>query len=674
MADNMDVDESSLIVFDQPEPSTVHVTDSIARERVALTFDSTVEPRSGDQSVFLHPIDRAISIETDSLSINTGVASFIRNPDGQLLGDLTSQGTKTFDGDQNYLVEIGARLKLYLVFGGPFEIQMSPEVTTISFTRQTNVQIGARSKHQRPAHTVETTTNPADIMAAVSTFGTAMKTTSPERSFPTLRGHPPLLEYGDTLDIPDAIANSSSDISIEVPLELPYILTVAPLSYYLGATVSAGSTPRITSDAGWSYPLAEQDKFAKSVAQVLKQIFLLDCVTRTTGIYPVTLEEAEMVKDRISLDIATLYEVSHAERVGAFLEFDYDSIADLLPLWPAHATVKAQESSVRCLPHLVYELSTISTVSENPVKSGSGQYAIQECFKPVVDQIWVGDGFVPNHTKAIEAGYEHRLNLEPTDGSIRTAVVLNEPEFDTEGVDVAQRYGSDTAVDLEVELHEDLNTEELTNLIQEDIEFLHYIGHVTEEGIQCNDGFVDVSSIPSVGVTYFLLNACNSATQGIELIEAGGIGGIVTLGEVIDSSAAWFGVNIAKLLDTGYPLRAALKILEPLSLISSNYQVVGSASEGISSHESVPILAEVENSGEQVTLKNTAFHSYQFGVGSMGLLLAPDDEEYFLIPNTYNRTIERDEALEFFKSGTFPVLFGDELVWSYEIDSLPITD
>ena len=53
----------------------------------------------------------------------------------------------------------------------------------------------ARSVTSGPARLAKT----API--ALSTLSSALKTTSVERSYPTLRGHPPALELGDALDV-----------------------------------------------------------------------------------------------------------------------------------------------------------------------------------------------------------------------------------------------------------------------------------------------------------------------------------------------------------------------------------------------------------------------------------------------------------------------------------------
>lgn len=560
---------------------------------------------------------------------------------------------------------------MYLVFDGPFTIETDQHSLSISFSSPTRVHIGARSKHQRPAHTIETSTDPTDLMEAISTFRSALKTTSPERSFPTLRGHPPRLELADSLNIPDAISSNPTDLTIEVPPEISDIIPTTPLAYYLGANVESGSEPRITSDTGWSYSLGDRDELEQNIARVLKHVFFFDCVTRTEGHYPVKLTEREALTDRVDIDFEVLYDLPQPERLRAYLEYPLQDFEDLLPLWPAHAKVQVRESSIPYLPFLANDLTTISSVPAELSESVERPSEIETTYQPVIEQIWIGSCYIEGYTKAIKAGYEHRLNLEPTDGTTRIAVVLNDPEFDFEGSEVTQRYGANPKFDFEVILHEDLETDALVELIQQDIDFLHYIGHVTEDGIQCSDGYVDVRTISSVGVTYFLLNACHSARQGIHLVEAGSVGGIVTISEVIDSTAAWFGVNLAKLLDAGFPLRAALKILEPLSLQGTKYQVVGTGSEVVSTHESVPVLTDATLEEDRADVIFTLYPSDRFNTGSIAIQLTADEEVYCVIPSTLRWSTTREELLNHFKSGLGPVHLNGELFWSQEIDSLP---
>jgi len=78
------------------------------------------------------------------------------------------------------------------------------------------------------------------MMEAVSALPSALKTTSPERTWPTLRGHPPLLELGDRLEIPDAIDPPDGEISLTVPREYASVYQAAPLAFFLGATIRPG--------------------------------------------------------------------------------------------------------------------------------------------------------------------------------------------------------------------------------------------------------------------------------------------------------------------------------------------------------------------------------------------------------------------------------------------------
>src|SRR5699024_9950506 len=150
---------------------------------------------------------------------------------------------------------------------------------------ETAVTVGARSYHKRPAATVRTPADPESMMAAISTFGSALKTTSPERAYPTLRGHPPAIELGDTLSIPDSFTRSDPAVTIEIPADLKYIYSAAPLAYYLGAELVASEELRLCAGESFEYTLDSEHGFETEVERVLKQTFLLDCVTRTEGLY-----------------------------------------------------------------------------------------------------------------------------------------------------------------------------------------------------------------------------------------------------------------------------------------------------------------------------------------------------------------------------------------------------
>jgi hypothetical protein len=136
-------------------------------------------------------------------------------------------------------------------------------------------------------------------------------------------------------------------------------------------------------------------------------------------------------------------------------------------------------------------------------------------------------------------------------------------------------YGTREELEFSVDIYNQLNTDELRDLIQTDADFLHYIGHIDTDGFQCADGRLDATGIDSVGIDSFLLNACSSYQQAIELIKSGSIAGIATTQPVLNSGAERMGESIARLLNLGFPLVAALEISKSKSLMGDNYVVVG---------------------------------------------------------------------------------------------------
>ncbi len=160
----------------------------------------------------------------------------------------------------NYSIEHCTPIKLYVQVESELSVTASFDHIALEFGSETEVFIGGRSSHRGPAGTVTTTTNPADVMAAISAFGSALKTISPERSFPTLRGHPPTIELGEELHVPEELRPTETGIQIEVPPEYEYVFPAAPLAYYLGAKLVPGTAPRIIAN-GFEHPLRTAREF-----------------------------------------------------------------------------------------------------------------------------------------------------------------------------------------------------------------------------------------------------------------------------------------------------------------------------------------------------------------------------------------------------------------------------
>ncbi|MCL7419223.1 MAG: hypothetical protein M8354_15510, partial [Halalkalicoccus sp.] len=297
--------DSAAIRFEYDD-GTLDVVDTVERRRYSLSLSSAPAPTVTSGASFRFPVDGAVAVETDAITVPTVIAVYVRDADGRMLTETGKFAEESFP-DGAYSLELCAPMKLYVRIEGPFEISADATRMVIEFPERDTVSIGARSKHDRPAATITTTDEPEDVMAAISTFGSALKTTSPERSYPTLRGHPPTIERGSALSIPDGLSPPETGITIEVPPTLRHAYVVAPLAYYLGATVKPGDEAQVRTESGFVHPLGTDGEFETEVERTLKQSFFFDCITRTEGLYPIDLHERRAIERHVDLDFAALY-------------------------------------------------------------------------------------------------------------------------------------------------------------------------------------------------------------------------------------------------------------------------------------------------------------------------------------------------------------------------------
>jgi hypothetical protein len=286
------------------------IQDPIERRTCTLRTLGTIRPEPVAGHPFPFPVDDAVRLSADRLRLSPPVAAYVRDADGEMVRSIEGIANEEIP-EGIYSIELCAPIKLYFHVEEALSIGATFDEMSFEFESETVIVVGGRSFHRRPSGTV-TTTDPTDMMAAISTFGSALKTTSPERAFPTLRGHPPAIELGDELHVPADLQPPETGVTMKVPPTLESVFVVAPLAYYLGARVVPGNTPRIVAD-DFEHPLDVARGFETAVEQVLKRAFLLDCVTRTEGLYPVDLYERRQLESTVELDFAALYDAAPAE-------------------------------------------------------------------------------------------------------------------------------------------------------------------------------------------------------------------------------------------------------------------------------------------------------------------------------------------------------------------------
>ncbi|PSP87740.1 hypothetical protein BRC90_09870 [Halobacteriales archaeon QS_4_69_34] len=689
----------------------VAVVDPIERHRYALSTPNPVSTKPIDGARFRAPVDAAVAVDAREIALPSVPIAHVTDDSGTILTEIEHFAYEEFPTGV-HTVELSAPIKLYVRVEGTLTVAANAERMRLHFGDGSDVSVGARSHHERPATTVTTTGEPRDVMRAVSTFASALKTTSPERSYPTLRGHPPALAPGDALRIPEGLEPPATGVEIALPPDLGAVYAAAPLAYYLGATLVPGERPAIRTDRGFEHPLDSDRGFESELKRVLEGTFLLDCLVRTEGLTPVDLHERRALEPELDLDLAALYDRSLAARLETYLDVPFDLLEPHVPDWKRTAYVEPVSASLETLPYLVDDLALIrarrpAEIATTPdemglptpppslfgasahevgegghtddgdatrsIADGAGESSRYVRPEPTdsLEATWVGEGIPFGASKSLLAAHRNRFDREPSTEDIAVTVVCNDAEMGEERRTVVEEvYGSREEVPFEVAVHRDTTTDELRDLLAARTDFLHYIGHVDDEGFECADGRLDVRALDAVGVDAFLLNACWSYWQGVALIERGAIAGITTLTDVINVGAIGMGKTLSRLLNAGFPMGIALEIAAERSIVGDEYIAIGEENLSIAqAGGTIPQLYELERSGDEFKVEIRTYPAVTADIGSIYIPTIKRNDEYYLASGKIPRFIlSRKEVEQLFMADEAPIRLGRKIRWSGRID------
>ena len=673
-----------MIAFSDADGDLV-VRDDI--EDAVIRFEAGGPPEPASADAFTFPVGSACRVAADRVAFYQSFVLYAREAGAMVA---TAGPNDAVDlGPGTYELEVtAAPMKLYLRVDGPLRLADDGQRTRLSFDGERDVLVGARSFHTRPAGAVTVPETPRGLMRAVSTFGSALATTSPERSFPTLRGHPPLVGFGDGTDAPEFAAPPDTGVEVIVPERWNDVYTVATLAYYLGAAVVPGDRPAVTA-SGRSYPL-EGDPLFEPVQRLLEHVFLLDCVVRTEGFYDVDLQERRVVDERVDIDPERLYDLPLDERLAAYFDVPAAPIADVLE-WHLTADVEASPASAELLPFVVNDMASIrdpSTVEsgdstegddslESFFRSGtddaaSAEHVVSPAPVDTVGHIWVGEGYPTGASKPTVGAYRRRLDQRASEEAvIDVTVVCNEASMREE---TERLYGFRDHLEFDIDVRLDLSTDELRGLLAEEHDLFHFVGHVDPEGMRCPDGYLDLHTLGSTGVKAFFLNACSSYDQGMELVRAGAVGGLVTTSDVGNIMATNVGRTMARLLDYGFDLHGVLDVAKRAHVVGGSYSVVGDAGvtlcQANGGAPTVVVLNTLDRPDPDLfAIDHPVYPTRNFGLG--GLVtdwFRGDGLHYFVGGVTPDHEVTREQLEDVIGERRNPVLLNHELRWSDELD------
>lgn len=701
---------------------TLHVTDA---DNAELTVNGSDLAVDGSDADIPRPIDETVAVTTDELRFPHAVVyAFSLGLDDQYELDPAGEPLTLSPGE--YVVDIDTEIKTYLRFSGAVRIEKTDdyEEIVVSFPNRTRVILGVRCRHEFPAGTITVPDSPSAIAEAITHMAASQKTDTPNRSYPSLRGHPSLIEHGDSLEISDCIRSDTPDHGIElvVPPDYESLFVTAPLAYYLQATVrttddalgnrigSRADQPRLRLvDHAIERTLSPMPDLECDVERLLRKTFFLDCLVRNAGPHATTLSELSLL-EALGIDAEALYDASPQDRLAAYLDVPYAAIKHRLPDWHLSTYVAPEYDSVETIPFLLDRLSMIYTPKASKLegkelversledfyrggdsgrgwterldeaaatRASTGRVASVDIVKPDLrsgrTHGWLADGVPIDVFKSAPEAYHNRLEfLERESGSTSICVVLNDPEMAGEHDNVAEIYrrrSEEVTMNLTVE--ESLETAELARVFEDDHDVVHYIGHCETGGLCCPDGTLAASSLDRCNAQTFFLNACGSFYEGKRLIEKGSVAGAVTFTRVLNDHAVKVGSTFAKLLVHGFSIERAMGLARRRIMMGKDYAVVGDGTHSLTQGKhQPPTTATLEELPDDESDKRYLLSLDCYSTRATGSYYFPHTEtnEYaYLCGNESTFRLTTSELVTMLKETDASVIYDGDIYWSTEL-------
>ena len=115
---------------------------------------------------------------------------------------------------------------------------------------------------------------------------------------------------------------------------------------------------------------------------------------------------------------------------------------------------------------------------------------------------------------------------------------------------------------MDISVDQKLTCEELADVLESPIDFLHFYGDVTEEGLECTDGYLSPRQVHNVNVKSFFLNTASHYVHTEWLVNRGSYGGVAMTTEIEDEDdGLMMGRWMGRLLNQGFTLRSALRVV-----------------------------------------------------------------------------------------------------------------
>lgn len=640
-------DDSHVLVITDPTGSN---TVRISLDTPGHVIDDTLDP-------FALPIDDSWRIETTALSVDYRPRITVRGSSGNVQR-IVDTSNECMIETPPVVLEIPGPVTLYLFIDSACRIDATERPTTIEFAATQTVILGALYARRNSAAQIEVTRDPFDLFRAISTFGTAIPTTQPIRSYPAIRGYPPRIQFSTQTHIPDHLKDPDSAVEIHVPATYSNAVIASPLVYYLGASLVPADTPAVVVDGEPVIQIGSQSEIGPAFASVLDRVLFLDSLCRQAW----KTRSGRQIVDRISTEIDiewdTLANVPYQDRLQAYFRIPPSLYPSSRLNWRSTVPVVPNDATIATTPHIAYRLLDPRISPMIQFRRQSSRMAVSS--PRTRDRVPIG--LDQSITTSFDNWLTHRTSTRELTVSIACLTDVMRKELSA----VKTIYSNIDRAPVTVNQYRSLCRDELTHVIESGADFFHLMGHIDPPGLRCTDSHLPLSAVSSAPIELFFLNGCDSLASGISLIERGAVAGITTTTEVQNRQAAAIGETIAALVVAGFPIGTALELSSYRHTVAEQYYVVGDPSVSLSKLSGcVPYYFAIDRpSPDEYEVTVHPCETIHRRQGSVSAIPFDETTIWYCSSADRTKTLSRSSLLALLDANDVPVVLDGTLEWS----------
>lgn len=543
---------------------------------------------TGRQPGISFPVDYCSETSIDRLTVNAQAAYIVDLEDIESVRCAGYGRHQVYGNRQAVVLESGDRLYISPEDDCVLEFAAGKARLLAQGPGSKTASVAVKRKHR---YTVATGDDVESLFESVSALCAVQEKLSPWRSHPFFRQDLPdvsLMPAGTCTRQDRAV----SPVAFHLPPDLRYLYAVAPLSFYLGASVDIGDSPSVGLRMETVDLPAGRRQFERWAGRMLSRCFQADCAVRYTAARGKRLAGFD-VQTVLGYAPEELMLMGMPDRFRLYMD-GLRSPGRTFNTWHTAAYVDPVPSGIELMPYLMRSLSAVYTPAGSPVTERDvvslsvreyqsqhvpvirrGTDAAETVLLPSLygaqSQLWFSGGCPVDAALSSIGALKNGRKYSRDRAMPEVCIICNEPPMLKESLIIQKQLDGIASV----EVRANLGRSDLLHTFSEGFDVLHYAGHCERQGLKCPDGYADLSQAEESNVPFFFLNCCSSYIHGTRLIEKGSVCGIATMFRVIDEAALDVCDGFYRMLAYGYPVMTSYLGARECSVTGKEYLLIG---------------------------------------------------------------------------------------------------